>query len=110
MPLEARELDRLTRTYGEELFARIDTRGPMQLSPTWFDDRLMEWSMADEAVKVQLFRFIDALPLLRSPADISRHLREYFGEARLSQTAAPGSRSASAGSRSAASWAGLPRR
>ncbi|HEX3314869.1 MAG TPA: L-glutamate gamma-semialdehyde dehydrogenase [Gemmataceae bacterium] len=84
MPLDARELDRLTRAYGEELFARIDTRGPLPLSPTWFDDRLMEWSMANEAVKIQLFRFIDALPLLRNPADISRHLREYFGEARLS--------------------------
>ena len=41
----------------------------------------MEWTMGDEAVKVQLFRFIDVLPLLRSPADITRHLREYFGEA-----------------------------
>ncbi len=36
----------------------------------------MEWTMGNEAVKVQLFRFIDALPLLRSPAQISRHLRE----------------------------------
>jgi RHH-type proline utilization regulon transcriptional repressor/proline dehydrogenase/delta 1-pyrroline-5-carboxylate dehydrogenase len=40
----------------------------------------MEWTMADEAVKVQLFRFIDALPLLQSPAQVSRHLREYFEE------------------------------
>ena len=83
MPLDARELDRLTRAYGEELFARIDTRGPFPLTPAWFDDRLMEWSMADESVKVQLFRFIDALPLLHTPEDISRHLREYFAEARL---------------------------
>src|ERR1051326_4438129 len=29
-------------------------------------DRLTEWAMADEALKVQLFRFIDVLPSLRS--------------------------------------------
>ena len=40
----------------------------------------MEWSMGDEAIKVQLFRFVDVLPLLRTPAGITRHLREYFGE------------------------------
>src|SRR5262249_18025305 len=44
-------------------------------------ERLMEWSMGDEAVKVQLFRFIDALPLLKTPASVNRHLREYFEEA-----------------------------
>src|SRR5262245_23535027 len=41
----------------------------------------MEWTMADPAVKVQLFRFIDVLPMLKSAPDIARHLREYFGEA-----------------------------
>src|SRR5437763_3260212 len=37
--------------------------------------------MGDEAVKVQLFRFIDVLPLLTSPAAITSHLREYFAQA-----------------------------
>src|SRR5690349_6859579 len=37
--------------------------------------------MGDEAVKVQLFRFVDVLPMLGTPASITRHLREYFGEA-----------------------------
>jgi RHH-type proline utilization regulon transcriptional repressor/proline dehydrogenase/delta 1-pyrroline-5-carboxylate dehydrogenase len=38
--------------------------------------------MSEEAIKLQLFRFVDVLPLLHSPETISRHLREYFGEAR----------------------------
>ena len=72
----------LTHAYGRELFARLDRRGRLCCSVrAWWDDRLMEWTMGDEAVKVQLFRFIDALPLLHAPADVSRHLREYFGEA-----------------------------
>ena len=61
------ELERLTRVYGEELFARVDRRGPILLTPGWWDDLLMGWTMGDEAVKVQLFRFIDALPLLSGP-------------------------------------------
>jgi RHH-type proline utilization regulon transcriptional repressor/proline dehydrogenase/delta 1-pyrroline-5-carboxylate dehydrogenase len=79
--LDAASLERLTRAYGQELFARVDRRGPMLLSPGWFDERLMEWTMDDEAVKVQLFRFIDALPQLGGPASVARHLREYFKEA-----------------------------
>ncbi len=78
MSLDPRELDRLTRVYGGELFARAERRGPLLFSPAWFDERLMEWTMADEAIKVQLFRFIDALPLLPNPESVSRHLKEYF--------------------------------
>ncbi len=75
------DLESLTQRYGREIFARLDRGGPVPFTPAWWDDRLMEWSMGDEAVKVQLFRFVDVLPLLRSPAAITSHLREYFGEA-----------------------------
>ena len=81
MPIDPKELDRLTRMYGEELFARIDTSGPFLFSPAWWDGRLMDLSMRDEAIKLQLFRFIDALPHLHVPEDVSRHLKEYFAEA-----------------------------
>ncbi len=75
------QVEELTRRYGREVFARVGRAGPLPFSPGWFDDRLMEWSMGEEDVKVQLFRFVDVLPRLRTPADISKHLREYFGEA-----------------------------
>src|SRR5207237_7001806 len=72
----------LTHDYGREIFARLSHRGPVTFSPSWWDDLLMQWTMGDPVVKVQLVRFIDALPLLRSTHDINRHLREYFTEAR----------------------------
>jgi RHH-type proline utilization regulon transcriptional repressor/proline dehydrogenase/delta 1-pyrroline-5-carboxylate dehydrogenase len=81
MIVDQAKLERLTRAYGEELFARIDRRPPVLLSPRWWDDRLIAVTMHDAAVKLQLFRFIDALPLLKTPESISRHLIEYFGEA-----------------------------
>src|SRR5262245_48129727 len=75
------EVERLTRAYGQEIFARTDRTGPLLLGPAWWDERLLEWTMGDPALKVQLFRFIDALPLLHTPARVTRHLREYFEEA-----------------------------
>ncbi len=38
----------------------------------------MAWAMHDESVKVQLFRFIDVLPMLKTNESIIRHLHEYF--------------------------------
>lgn len=75
------DVEVLTQRYGREIFARMDRSGQIPFTPGWWDDRLMEWSMGDEAVKLQMFRFVDVLPHLHSPAAITRHLREYFGEA-----------------------------
>jgi RHH-type proline utilization regulon transcriptional repressor/proline dehydrogenase/delta 1-pyrroline-5-carboxylate dehydrogenase len=74
-------LESLTFRYGREIFARVNRRGPLLFTPAWFDEKLMQLGMTDPAVKVQLFRFVDALPLLHSGESIARHLREYFGEA-----------------------------
>jgi RHH-type proline utilization regulon transcriptional repressor/proline dehydrogenase/delta 1-pyrroline-5-carboxylate dehydrogenase len=76
------EVEKLTQSYGREIFARLGRTTLVPFGPAWWDERLMEWSMGDEAVKLQLFRFVDVLPLLQSPETIVRHLREYFGEAR----------------------------
>ncbi len=77
----ATSLEDLTHDYGREIFARLQTTDPTVLTPAWLDERLMEWTMSEPAVKVQLFRFIDCLPLLHSARQITRHLREYFDQA-----------------------------
>jgi RHH-type proline utilization regulon transcriptional repressor/proline dehydrogenase/delta 1-pyrroline-5-carboxylate dehydrogenase len=74
-------LEALTHKHGRAIFARLGRRRTIPFTPSWLDDRLMAWTMADPAVKVQLFRFIDVLPLLHSHEEINRHLREYFMEA-----------------------------
>jgi RHH-type proline utilization regulon transcriptional repressor/proline dehydrogenase/delta 1-pyrroline-5-carboxylate dehydrogenase len=75
------DVEARTQDYGRDIFARLDRGGPVPFSPAWWDERLMEWTMGDEAVKVQLFRFIDALPVLHTPGAVNRHLRDYFAEA-----------------------------
>jgi RHH-type proline utilization regulon transcriptional repressor/proline dehydrogenase/delta 1-pyrroline-5-carboxylate dehydrogenase len=81
MAAAASAVEYRTRAYGRDIFARLDRRGPIPFTPAWLDDRLMQMTMGDEAVKVQLFRFIDALPNLKTSDEIATHLREYFQEA-----------------------------
>jgi RHH-type proline utilization regulon transcriptional repressor/proline dehydrogenase/delta 1-pyrroline-5-carboxylate dehydrogenase len=73
-------IDRRARQIGRLLFDRIG-RGPRLLQRAWWDDQAMALTGADPATKVQLFRFIDALPTLRSDASVRRHLTEYLDEA-----------------------------
>jgi RHH-type proline utilization regulon transcriptional repressor/proline dehydrogenase/delta 1-pyrroline-5-carboxylate dehydrogenase len=45
-----------------------------------WDDKLLAWAMSNPGLRVQLFRFIDCLPSLRSNAEIASHLQQYLGE------------------------------
>ena len=51
--------------------------GQLQNQMRW-DDKLLDWAMASPDLRVQLFRFIDCLPALRSKAEIAAHLQEYL--------------------------------
>ncbi len=77
----ASDLEQRTMTYGREIFARVERQGPQAFTPAWVDQLLMDWTMSAEPLKIQLFRFVDALPRLHDPAAIASHLREYLGEA-----------------------------
>ncbi len=75
-------LDRRVQSYGREIFARLDRTGPTPLTKPWLDEKMMGLTMGHEALKVQLFRFVDTLPyLIGDPKELARHLREYLGEA-----------------------------
>ncbi|MBD2315139.1 L-glutamate gamma-semialdehyde dehydrogenase [Desertifilum sp. FACHB-1129] len=43
-----------------------------------WDDKILNWAMSNPGLRVQLFRFIDCLPALRSKSEISHHLQEYL--------------------------------
>jgi RHH-type proline utilization regulon transcriptional repressor/proline dehydrogenase/delta 1-pyrroline-5-carboxylate dehydrogenase len=75
------DLDARTKDFGREIFARLDRQGPVLFTRPWLEDKLMGLGMHDPALKVQLFRFVDTLPYLKEDTEVSRHLREYLGEA-----------------------------
>ncbi|MFN8707612.1 MAG: L-glutamate gamma-semialdehyde dehydrogenase, partial [Planctomyces sp.] len=80
--LQVDQIENRTQEIGRELFDRLDRRGPSIFHGRWWEDRLLSWAMTDEAVRVQMFRFVDVLPMLRDHASIARHLEEYFEDVR----------------------------
>ncbi len=75
-------VDAATQVLGERLWNRWKRRQPSFFERRWWDDRILGIAMADEAIKVQMFRFVDVLPRLKSHEDVTRHLQEYFDEVR----------------------------
>lgn len=65
---------------GRDLLTRARKHTSGVLSARFYSDKLMEWSMKDQAFKVQLFRFVDAFPMLRSTDDIYEHLTDYLSQ------------------------------
>ncbi|MBN1513581.1 MAG: proline dehydrogenase family protein [Phycisphaerae bacterium] len=66
------------REVGYEIFKRARSAMPWIWQVDWWQERLNQFMMAHEALKVQTFRFVDVLPSLIDSADIARHLREYL--------------------------------
>jgi RHH-type proline utilization regulon transcriptional repressor/proline dehydrogenase/delta 1-pyrroline-5-carboxylate dehydrogenase len=75
-------IERDTQQIGRRLFERLEGKRPNVLDRRWWDDRIMSWSMRDEAVKVQLFRFVDVLPMLANNDALIEHLDQYLAEVR----------------------------
>lgn len=81
-PDELRKIDSRTREIGLHLFSHLDQDRPTVFQRGWWDDQLMNLAMRDEQLKVQLFRFVDVLPMLHSSDEIVDHLHEYLSEVR----------------------------
>jgi RHH-type proline utilization regulon transcriptional repressor/proline dehydrogenase/delta 1-pyrroline-5-carboxylate dehydrogenase len=45
-----------------------------------WDDKLLDWTMSHPGLRVQMFRFIDCLPSLKSKTEIARHFQEYLSD------------------------------
>ena len=75
----AQALEARTQEIGRELFERIG-RGPA-LAARLVGRPVHAATLDDPLVRVQLFRFIDALPALKTPDSVRRHLAEYLAEA-----------------------------
>lgn len=75
-------VEKETKRLGEEIWDHIPHRRPSMFERRWWDDRILDWAMEDESVKIQMFRFVDVLPMLRDHESVTRHLQEYFEEVR----------------------------
>ena len=65
---------------GQELLTDSRKARSGVLSSAFWSDKLMNWAMKDEAFKVQLFRFIDTFPTLKTPEQVHSHLIDYLDQ------------------------------
>lgn len=79
MDIETTVLEANVRRIGEALAKRSEGHVPTVFNTKWWAGTLLDWCMKDEAFKVQLFRFIDVLPALKSDTLVARVVEEYFG-------------------------------
>ncbi|WP_395088093.1 proline dehydrogenase family protein [Armatimonas sp.] len=70
------ELATLSR--GKRLLSEVRRQEKKGSFTEIFYSRLMALSTRDEKLKIELFRFVDALPALKSPESVARHLLEYL--------------------------------
>ena len=71
-----------TQQIGQYVWDHLARRKPSIFERRWWDERILGAAMADESLKVQMFRFVDVLPRLRTHREVTRHLQEYFLEVR----------------------------
>ena len=65
---------------GTEMLALARGNKTGLLSAKFWSDKLMDWSMKDQNFKVQLFRFVDCFPALKTPDAVYDHLSDYLGQ------------------------------
>ncbi len=63
---------------GRELLDKARAHKSGLLSAKFYSDALMEWSMKDPNFKVQVFRFVDCFPMLKTPEAVFDHLNDYL--------------------------------
>src|SRR5205809_8133952 len=75
------DVESFTQQIGREILAqaRNQARAGMFSSRFW-SDKLMDWATRDPAFKVQLFRFVDTFPMLKTSEQVHDHLVDYLSQ------------------------------
>lgn len=63
---------------GKQLFELTQGEQPSIFNRDFWQGKLMDFVMRDPSFKVDMFRFVDVLPVLTSTHAISQHIKEYL--------------------------------
>jgi RHH-type proline utilization regulon transcriptional repressor/proline dehydrogenase/delta 1-pyrroline-5-carboxylate dehydrogenase len=63
---------------GEEVWSRMQGERPGLFNAHYWHGRILDWVMRDASFKVDLFRFVDVLPVLQTTSQVVQHVREYL--------------------------------
>ena len=76
-------LESRTQQIGRELLTAMRKQRTGKsgvLTTKFWSDKLITGALADERFKVELFRFVDVFPVLKTPAQVHQHLTEYLSQ------------------------------
>ncbi len=79
-PKDTQTIETRIRQIGTELLDEARGQRGGVLSKAFWSQKLIDWAMKDEAFKVQLFRFVDAFPTLKTPQQVHDHLTDYLSQ------------------------------
>src|SRR5215470_8750692 len=79
-PRDEDPVEQQTRAIGADLLNRARSHTQGFFSSRFWSDKLMDWATKDPAFKVQLFRFVDVFPMLKTPDQIHEHLTDYLSQ------------------------------
>lgn len=72
------ELEHSIFLEGKELFKAIKNEKESLFDKQYWLGRMMDWVMKDPSFKVDLFRFVDVLPVLSTKDQVAQHIQEYL--------------------------------
>ncbi len=85
---KSEKLEALIRTLGTELSEATRGVEPSIFDKGYWNGKIIDYCMAHENFKVEMFRFVDVLPTLRDAKAVARHIDEYFNREGLELPAA----------------------
>lgn len=77
MQPESSEIEQLTRDRGRALLQAVREREHHSALDRVYE-HLIAWTTGNEGLKVELFRFVDVLPVLATPRAVTQHLVDYL--------------------------------
>ncbi len=75
---EAATREESVRQVGQRILDLMEGESPSIFKRDYWQGQIMEWSMKMPEFKVEMFRFVDVLPVLTDSTEVARHIQEYF--------------------------------
>ncbi|MHC1727137.1 MAG: proline dehydrogenase family protein [Syntrophobacteraceae bacterium] len=77
------DLESRIQETGRRLYDLMEVESRSVFRKEYWVGKLFEWCMHNEPFKVQMFRFIDVFPYLKTPESVIGHIQEYFSDPAL---------------------------
>jgi RHH-type proline utilization regulon transcriptional repressor/proline dehydrogenase/delta 1-pyrroline-5-carboxylate dehydrogenase len=77
-PSAQENLDPQVLKLGQEIWREMRGEVPGIFNKDFWQGRILEWAMKDPSFRVDLFRLVDVLPVLKSRKQVWHHMRDYL--------------------------------